>query len=121
MSTASLKKVLATESNMFTLDALPTFYPRKKFHMVESCKIVACFWIRSQGWPPLQTGLVTQSYPWFSGEGCGRGYNIEVTFFPGYQVLKQTWRNSNLWQGGWSEKHISQVGGTVYEEILQIL
>ena len=121
MSTASLKKLLATESNMFTLDALPTLYPRKKFHMVESCKIVACFWIRSQGWPPLQTGLVTQSYPWFSGEGCGRGYNIEVTFFPGYQVLKQTWRNGNLWQGGWSEKHISQVGCTVYEEILQIL
>ena len=29
--------------------------------------------------------LVTQPYPWFSGEGCGRGYNIEVTFF---QVVK---------------------------------
>lgn len=26
-------------------------------------------------------------------------------------MLKQTWRNGNLLQGGWSEKHISQVGG----------
>ena len=43
MSTASLKKLLATESNMFTLDALPTLYPRKKFHMVESWKMVAWF------------------------------------------------------------------------------
>ena len=30
----SLKKLLATESNVLTLDALPTLYPRKKFHMV---------------------------------------------------------------------------------------
>ena len=32
MSTASLKKLLATESNMFTLDALPTLYQKEISH-----------------------------------------------------------------------------------------
>ena len=85
MPLVSLKKLLATESNIFTLDALPTLYARKKFHMVESCKIIACFWIRSQGWPPLQTGLVTQSYPWFYGRVVVEDTILKWLFF---QVIK---------------------------------